>query len=77
MCEKTGFIKLSLVEGARYELWMEERRVKMSAVGALFREVLSKMENDPRRVGFKENVDIFLWKKYNLMVRIMEFFIAP
>ena len=35
------------------------------------------MENDPRRVGFKENVDIFLWEKYNLMVRIMEFFIAP
>ena len=56
---------------------MEERRVKMSAVGALFREVLSKMENDPRRVGFKENVDIFLWEKYNLMVRIMEFFISP
>ena len=44
----------------------------MSAVGALFREVLSKMENDPRRVGLKENVDIFLWEKYNLMVRIME-----
>ena len=57
---------------------MEERRVKISAMRALFREVMSMMENDPRRVGFKENVDIFLWRKYNLMVRIMEFFfIAP